>query len=149
MAVDIKKLRRVIEGDDSGLKPLEDGVERATKKSKGLGDAASFALGTFASSLMQKATDAVVDFAEKAVKGYGDLEQQVANISTIKPEIDNSAVFAALNELQTRVPQTAAQLGESLYDVFSSVTVTQKEGLQLVEEFAKCAVGAQTDAKTF
>lgn len=83
------------------------------------------------------------------IKAAGDLEQAVANISTIKPSIDTSAVFASLNEMQTRVPQDAAQLGEALYNVFSSVTVSQEEGLALVEKFAKGAAGAQTDAATF
>lgn len=86
---------------------------------------------------------------QAAISLAGDLQQATANISTIKPEIDTSQVFQALNEMQTRVPQTAAQLGDALYDVFSSVNVTQEEGLRLVEEFAKGAVGAATDAKTF
>ncbi|HXI16059.1 MAG TPA: phage tail tape measure protein, partial [Chloroflexota bacterium] len=84
-----------------------------------------------------------------AVKGAGDLEQSVANISTIKPEIDTSAVFNSLNALSTRVPQTAAQLGDSLYNVFSSIETTQTGALKLVEQFARGAVGAQTDAATF
>lgn len=84
------------------------------------------------------------------VKAAGDLQQAVASISTIKPDIDTSAVFSALNELSTRVPQTASELGESLYDVFSSIgEITQEQALKLTETFAKGAVGAQTDAKTF
>ena len=83
------------------------------------------------------------------VKAAGDLQQAVANISTIKPEIDTTAVFGALNEMSTRVPQSSAQLGESLYNVFSSMSVSSQEALALVETFAQGAVGAQTDAATF
>lgn len=83
------------------------------------------------------------------VKAAGDLEQAVANISTIKPEIDTSAVFSALNEMSTRIPQTSAQLGESLYNVFSSLDVNAEQGLALVEKFAQGAVGAGTSAETF
>jgi TP901 family phage tail tape measure protein len=83
------------------------------------------------------------------IKAAGDLQQAVANISTIKPEIDTSAVFGALNEMSTRVPQTASQLGDSLYNVFSSIETTQAGALALVEKFARGAVGAQTDAETF
>lgn len=87
-------------------------------------------------------------FAE-GVRSAGDLQQAVANISTIKPEIDSSAVFTALNDMTTRVPQSAAQLGDALYDIFSSIEITQTDALTLVEKFAKGAIGAQTDAKTF
>lgn len=83
------------------------------------------------------------------IKSAGDLEQAVANISTIKPDIDTSAVFASLNEMSTRIPQSAAALGDGLYDIFSSMEVTQEEALSLMETFAKGAVGSQTDAKTF
>lgn len=83
------------------------------------------------------------------IKSAGDLEQAVANISTIKPDIDTSAVFASLNEMSTRIPQSAAQLGEGLYNVFSSMEVTQAEALSLMETFTKGAVGSQTDAATF
>lgn len=92
---------------------------------------------------------ALAAFAVKGVNAAGDLEQSIANISTIKPDIDTSAVFASLNEMQTRVPQTATQLGDSLYNIFSSVSVSQKEALQLVEEFSRSAVGAGTSAETF
>ena len=83
------------------------------------------------------------------IKGAGDLQQAVANISTIKPDIDTSAVFASLNDLSTKVPQTAGQMGDALYNVFSSIETTQSGALALVEKFAKGAVGAQTDAQTF
>jgi TP901 family phage tail tape measure protein len=83
------------------------------------------------------------------VKAAGDLEQSVANISTIKPEIDTSAVFASLNEMSTRIPQSAAQLGDSLYNIFSSLDVNTEGATKLLETFAQGAVGAQTDAQTF
>lgn len=83
------------------------------------------------------------------VKGAADLEQAVANISSIKPEIDTSEVTKSLNDLSTRVPQSAQQLADSLYNIFSSVEVTQAQALTLVEQFAQGAIGAQTDAETF
>lgn len=125
-------------GEDAGLSKI---VQNAIRTVGGLGKAATLgaAAGTVALSGMGIA----------ATKMAGDLEQAVANISTIKPEIDTSAVFGALNEMSTRVPQSASQLGDSLYNVFSSIETTQTGALQLVEQFAKGAVGAQTDAQTF
>jgi TP901 family phage tail tape measure protein len=83
------------------------------------------------------------------VKMAADLQQSVANISTIKPDIDTSAVFNSLSEISTRVPQSAQSLADGLYNIFSSINVSQDQALQLVEQFAKGAVGAQTDAQTF
>src|SRR6185436_1148900 len=88
-----------------------------------------------------------------ALKGMSDaaaaVQYSVASIQTIKPEIDTREVSKALKDLSTTVPQTAKQLGDSLYDVFSSINVSQAEGLALVEKFAKGATAAQTDAQTF
>lgn len=84
-----------------------------------------------------------------AVKSFADIELAVANISTIKPEIDTSKVMTALNEMSTRIPQTAQQLGDGLYNIFSSINVTQEEGLKLLEQFGRGATAAQTDAQTF
>ena len=84
-----------------------------------------------------------------AVKTAGDLQQAVANIASIKPEINTTAVFNALNDLSTKVPQTANQLADSLYNIFSSIETTQEGAIALVEKFAQGAIGAQTDAETF
>jgi TP901 family phage tail tape measure protein len=91
----------------------------------------------------------VVRYIEDATEASAKLHQAVANIATIKPEIDTSRVFKALREMQTRVPQTAEQLADSLYDTFSSINVTEAEGLKLVESFARGATAAVTDAKSF
>lgn len=106
-------------------------------------------LGTAVSAGVAAAGAAVAAGVAVGVKAAGDLEQAVANISTIKPEIDTSAVFGALNEMTTRIPQSAAQLGDSLYNIFSSVDVSQEQAIALLETFSKGAVGAQTDAETF
>jgi TP901 family phage tail tape measure protein len=87
--------------------------------------------------------------ATKAVKLAGDLEQGVAKISSIKPEIDTRQVFQALNEMSTRIPQSAESLGDALYDIFSSINVAPQQGLVLLEKFAKGATAAVTDTKTF
>ncbi len=85
----------------------------------------------------------------KAVSAATQLQQTVANVKSIKPEIDATGVFDSLNAMQTRVAQSSDQLGKSLYNVFSSIDVSQAEGLALVEKFGRGAVAAQTDAETF
>lgn len=84
-----------------------------------------------------------------AAKGAADLEQSVANVASIAPQIDRNGVFNALNEMQTHVAQSATQLGASLYNIFSSIDVDQAGALKLTEMFGKGAVAAQTDAQTF
>ncbi len=91
----------------------------------------------------------IIGFGIAAVKSFADVESAVASISTIKPEIDNKQVLSSLNEMSTRVPQTAKELGDGLYNIFSSINVGQAEGLKLLENFAKGATAAETDAKTF
>ena len=88
-------------------------------------------------------------FANESIQLAGELQQNVANSLSIKPELDTSQVRRELSDMQRRVPQTSKQLAESLYDTFSSINVTQAQGLQLVEKFAKGATAAVTDAKTF
>lgn len=139
-AQDIKSAEGHVKGFGSTLSSMASGAAGAVGSVvSGLGQ-----IGLAASGL-----GAVGGVLQSFTKDAADLEQAVANISTIKPEIDTSGVFDALNQMQTRVPQTAAQLGESLYDIFSSMDVGQAEALQLVETFAKGATGASTSASTF
>lgn len=124
-------------------------VQSAMGAMAGSGTSAVGAMGAAVAGAGALIVGAAVAAGAAGVKMAGDLQQSVANISTIKPEIDTSAVFGALNEMQTRVPQSAEKLGESLYNVFSSLDVSTEQGLQLTEKFAKGAVGAMTDAETF
>lgn len=145
----IKKLRVVVEGDATGLNAVNEAMQASGSHAQTMGGHIANAIGNFAGELMVRATEQVAEFAKKSVAGFTDLQQQVADLKSIKPEIDTSQVFGALNEMSTRVPQTAHDLARSLYDVFSATNVTQKEGIALVEKFTKGAIGAQTDAKTF
>jgi TP901 family phage tail tape measure protein len=131
---------------------------RAAAQSYGRAASASEDMGRSGVSAFQNIARAAGGLAIGAVvlKGFKDaaagameLQSAVAAISTIKPEIDTSQVFASLNEMSTRVPQSAAQLADSLYNIFSSIEVSQAEALQLVEQFARGATAAQTDAATF
>ncbi|MGE3271208.1 MAG: phage tail tape measure protein, partial [Chloroflexota bacterium] len=133
---------------DADISPLKKGLNDANRSVTGFGSTLGAVGGVVATGLAV-AGGAIAAGLAVGIKAAGNLEQAVANISTIKPEIDNSQVFASLNELQTRVPQSADQLGQALYDIFSSVDVSAEQGLQLVEKFSKGAVGAGTDASTW
>jgi TP901 family phage tail tape measure protein len=132
------ELRAVVEADTS---QAESGLSRFGGIIGGLGKAALFGTAGIAT--------AFGGVAVAGVKMAADLQQSVANISTIKPEIDTSQVFNALNEMQTRVPQSSKLLADGLYNIFSSIEVTQGDALKLVEQFAKGATGAGTDVETF
>lgn len=124
----------------------------AEQSMAGLGNTAKSTAGAMATTIGRGALaggTAIAAGLGIGIKAAGDLEQSVANISTIKPSIDTAAVFASLNEMQTRIPALASDLGDGLYDIFSSMDVGQEEGLRLLETFSKGAVGASTDAKTF
>lgn len=131
------------------LQDLEGQARRTQSGFEGL-SVSTVAKGGLAAGALLAVGAAAAQMAEQGVRAATDLEHSVASIATIKPDVDTSAVLKSLNDLQTQVPQTAKQLGDSLYDVFSSIdNVTQEQGLKLVETFAKGAVAAQTDAKTF
>jgi TP901 family phage tail tape measure protein len=128
------------------------GLARVDSAMGSLGKGAAGAAGAMGTAMVAGGAlvvGAAAAAAAAGVKLAGDLQQSVANISTIKPDIDTSALFSSLNDMSTRIPQSAAQLGEAMYDVFSSMDVNQAQALQLTEQFAKGAVAAGTDAKTF
>jgi TP901 family phage tail tape measure protein len=138
------------------LKTLEKQTVGVATRLKGLGSSVREALSSaggemknFGLNWTQSVTAPLALAAGTALKFAGDLEQAVANISTIKPEIDTSQVFKALEDISTRVPQSAEVLAAGLYNIFSSVEVSQADALRLVEQFAKGATAAQTDASTF
>jgi TP901 family phage tail tape measure protein len=92
---------------------------------------------------------ALTTLAVVGVKQAGELQQAVANISSIKPEINTQGVFSSLNLMQTRVAQSAKDMGAALYNLFSSIDATAEQGLALVEKFGRGAVASMTDAQTF
>src|SRR5262245_53103443 len=85
----------------------------------------------------------------QAAQGAAQLQHEVAFVQTIKPDIDVRGVTDSLKDLSTSINQTSTQLAQGLYNIYSSVDVTQSEAIQLVEQFAKGAVAARTDAQTF
>lgn len=129
----------------SQVKQLGESLETAGKKITNFGNGLKDAGQKMTIGL----TLPILGFGAAAIKTFADVELAVANISSIKPEIDTKQVMSALNEMSTRIPQTAQELGDGLYNIFSSINVTQEEGLQLLEKFGKGATAAQTDAKTF
>lgn len=154
----------ILDGDDSGLtQAAKRGQATLNKFSKDAGDSAeklhkrvSDAFDKLGertvkagAALSASLTLPIVAAGKKMVEESGKLEQAVANISTIKPEINFQQVYKGLNEMQRRVPEAAADLGDALYDIFSSIEVSQSDAMRLVEQFSKSAVGAQTSTKTF
>lgn len=152
MSISVAELRVAISASDAAssvIKGLGGNLGALDKQVSGMGAALG---GAFKAAGVAAAAGGVAIAAGlgAGVKAAGDLQQSVANISTIAPDIDTAKVFASLNEMSTRVPQSASQLGDSLYDVFSSIGgLSQDAALSLTETFAKGATAAGTDAKTF
>ncbi len=137
---------------------LEDRLSQGLAGSiRGLGSlsasagAAHVAVGALSAGLVAvgaAAGAATVGFGI-ATQRAGELQQAVAGIAAIQPDIDTSRVFSSLNLMQTRVAQSSAQLAASLENLFSSFDATQEQGLRAVEQFGRGAVAARTDALTF
>src|ERR1051325_3811853 len=111
-------------------------------------DLVSRAFAFASREVIQLAQD-VKQFYNESIQASAQLQQKVANSLSIKPELDTSQVRRELSEMQTRIPQTSQQLADSLYDIFSSINVTQEQGLALVEKFGRGATAAVTDAQTY
>lgn len=157
---------RNIERSSNGVAPALDKVSSAAEK---IGAATGKGTAQAASSLdkLRESARGAGDAFDEITTGAGvggaaiaagiglavseasKLESAVAQISTIKPELDTRQVSAALSQMSTQVAQSQTQLAEGLYNIFSSVEVSQADGLKLTEQFAKGAVAARTDAETF
>lgn len=107
-----------------------------------IGPAAMLALGIAAGK-------AFYDGVQQSIEKAGKLQTSVQNSLSIKPQLDTQKFYKDLSELQTRVPKSAAEMAEASYDIFSSIEVTQREALSLVEKFSKGATAAVTDTKTW
>lgn len=122
-----------------------DGLKRVSRASLDLIED----LGKIALKMTAVGVGAATALGGVGVKAAGDLQQSVANISTIKPDINTDDLFKTLNQMSTRIPQTTEQLGSALYNIFSSIDIDKNGGVQLLEKLSKGAIGAQTDTETF
>lgn len=130
-----------LSGLEKATGPLGNALEGLSKSFVAVGAAAA-AMGV---AIVAAFTTAVAVGVGKA----GELQQAVANISSIKPEINTQAVFSSLNLMQTRVAASSKDMGAALYNIFSSIEVGAQQGLALVEKFSRGAVASMTDAQTF
>lgn len=106
-------------------------------------------VGIGASAAAVAAVAGLAGISVAAIKTASDLQAAVASVKSIAPTIDTKQVTSELNDMQTRVAQSSAELARSLYNVFSSIDVSQEQALKLVEQFAQGAIAAETDAQTF
>jgi TP901 family phage tail tape measure protein len=158
----LEGLKNAAQASLNGLHSLISVASSAASGLAHLGETAAEAAATGLGKLASATRTAVADLTKLAaaggaafgalgvagVKSASSLEESVNNIGSIA-DVNKEQVFSALNEMTTRVPQSAAQLGDSLYNVFSSFSTNQEQALKATEGFAKGAVAAQTDAQTF
>lgn len=143
---DVQNLNQVIESETSAA------GSKFGELASSVGDSLSSiggAITSLGTTLTAGLTVPLLALGTAAIKTFADVQLAVAQISTIKPEINLGELESALNQMSTRIPQTAQQLGDGLYNIFSSINVSQTEGLKLLEQFGKGATAAQTDASTF
>ncbi len=126
-----EKYSRVISQIQSNVDRLGSSIENAGKK------------------LTVGLTAPIIAGGIAASKFAGDLEEGVAEISTIAPQIDTSKLTKQLLDISTRVPIEANRLAASVYNIFSSIDVNQDDAVKLVEIFGKGARAAKTDVDTF
>jgi len=104
--------------------------------------------GNVAARFVSFLTDQVRQLGQESLRTSLAVESVVAASSTIK-DINTSQVSKELYLLSTEIPQLAEQMGEGLYEIFSSVEASQKQALNLTELYSKGAVAARTETAVF
>lgn len=138
------------DGANAG-KQIAGGAEEAATHVKNLSAVAKTASDEFSKmgTAATLAGAAIIAGLGGAIKEASDLEQAVAKVSTIAPEIDTKKVTRDLSQMSTQIAQSSTQLAESLNNIFSSIDTNQEDALKLTADFGKGAVAAATDAQTF
>lgn len=131
-----------------GLSDLDRRAAREIKESLSSMFFSSALGANVASNAISFVADTIRQLGGEAARAAVEVESVVAKISTIA-NVNNSQVSQSLFELSTKVPQSAAQLGEGLYNIFSSVEASQSQALALLEQYSKGATAAATDTESF
>jgi TP901 family phage tail tape measure protein len=109
-------------------------------------------IGSLSAQAISGGIAALKNAAGIGIKGAADLQQSVANISTIV-DVNTQKLTADLNAMSGRVPETAAQLASSFYNIASSIDMASSGGqaglTKITELLARGAVAASTDADTW
>jgi TP901 family phage tail tape measure protein len=87
----------------------------------------------------------LANFVQTSLGNFAQLEQAVADIAAIKPEIDTDALFGQLSELQTRIPATSKELAASYYAIAQSIDLSAEQTLALTEKITRGAIAANAD----
>lgn len=103
------------------------------------------ALGGGAAAAIVALTGAIVASSKAAI----ELEKNIAAVKSIKLDLNTKDAAESIRALSAEVGQSSASLAKSLYDIFSSINVSQVDAIRLLTEFSKGSVAAGTDAKTF
>jgi TP901 family phage tail tape measure protein len=138
-------MRKSVKGLTTSLNNNSTAAKRATKEIKRYKDVFK---GSVLANLVSNASRAIQSLSRNALQSSLDFEQAVANVNSIK-KIDVSQVTKKISELSAEIGQSASSLADGLYDIFSNLDATQKQGLKLLKTYSKGAIAAGTDAKTF
>ncbi len=133
------------------LIPIQGDFDTRLRASIPLMDQFGLRLAPMAAGLgaVAVALAAVGAAAVATAKQAAALSTEIAFIQTIKPDIDTTSVRQQLTELSISVGQSTKELAAGLYNIFSSINVTQEQAVKLLSDFSKGAVAARTDAQTF
>ena len=146
----------------SGLGPVLGGV---TSSFRSLGGEAGAALGSVGQLMgginggvlgIGVATGAILSFAsalnemdENAVKSFADIEEGVASVRTLRPDLDTSEVEHQLESLSNKIHVSTKDLAEGLYNELSSIDLSQSDALKFLDQLSQGAVAARTNTETF
>lgn len=140
-------LRDALSDMDRAAGGAAESVDRADRSIGA--SAASIGKAVVGAQLFQDALRGLRDVAVDSVGAFAELETEVANISTIRPDLNTDRITGQLSDLSLQLGRDATALGEGLYNIFSSIEVSGDEGIQLLEKYSKGAIAARTNTETF
>lgn len=139
----IKAVQKVEPVAKKSVKPLNDGLDAAGKKGKGL-------IKVFKEFGPALGAAAIIGGLKKVVSDFAAFETKIAEVNTLLPKTNKvtKETERSIRNLSSLYGKDAVDLAGAYYDVISAGSQDAKESLELLESATKAAVVGVTDVGT-
>jgi len=139
----IKAVKKIGPEAKKAVKPLNDGLDKANKKSSGLVKTIKKFGPAFGAA-------AILGSLKKIVTDFANFEQKIAEVNTLLPQTNKvtKETEQAIRRLSGLYGKDAVDLASAYYDVISAGSQDASESLDLLEASTKAAVVGVSDVQT-
>lgn len=138
----VRALQRIADAAERTNRSLENangGINRIGDAIGAVGKAISVTAGVVG----------LEQLTQKTIGLTAELEQASAAVRSIRPDLALEPVFESLNRLQSEIPVSLQDLGEGLYQIFSSLNIPLGNAVDLLDKLGRGAIGARTSTEIF